>query len=321
MIEQAREGSSLYWGLAIPDRLRSGVGEQIGLPQTPYLAFDLGMWYYTGFGSGPYSNPTLFNIEGRYQETQVGSKLQEFGYEKLDHQNIFYYALHDDNEPALDYPLRTHTLNRISLLDDRFLAAAATDLLVSLIDVNQGKSDSLMDRKPYALLAGAAGEELLSGAFRSSSVIKDPGSPSNFVALSFHIYEKYMEGPDKWEALSPYDLALSGYRVRDGIEEIVIALYYLDAAAAPKDRDNLEHRWNTLRVDFPRIYEDLSVTEACAPFVTEVKEGQDYSMLVATCPLKRGHLDNRLFDNTFLWKAVPHWLLYPDLDELKGPQG
>lgn len=321
MIEQVTEGRFSYTGLAIPNRLWTGGGEQIGLPKTSYLAFDLGMWYFTGFGlgSGPYSNPTFFNMEGRYQETQVVSKLREFGYEELDHQNISYYALHKDNEPTLNYPLRTHTLNRITLADDWFLAAAATDLIESLIDTHQGRGDSLLQSESHRGLAQALGEGLLTGSFRNALVIKDPGSPSGFASSSLRIYERYTESPDKWEALSPYDLTLTGYRVRDGVEEIVIALYYPDPASAQRDRIELEHRWNTLKVNFgASSLEEGPLSQACAPFTIRVIEEQDYSILIGTCPLKRGQFPDILLDQTYLWRAVPHWLLYPDPEELKS---
>lgn len=65
------------------------------------------------------------------------------------------------------------------------------------------------------------------------------------------------------------------------------------------------------------MYEDVAVSEACAPFVSEVNEGQAYSALAATCPKKRGQLMDPVFNDTFLWSVVPHWLLYQDLAELK----
>ena len=321
LLEFVAEGSPLYAILAIPNRLWTGGGEQIGLPKTSYLAFDLGMWYFTGFGlgSGPYSNPTFFNMEGRYQETQVVSKLREFGYEELDHQNISYYALHKDNEPTLNYPLRTHTLNRITLTDDWFLAAAATDPIESLIDTHQGRGDSLLQSESHRELAKALGKGLLTGAFRDALVIIDPGSPSGFPSASLRILEKYIEGPDKWEALSPYDLTLTGYRVRDGVEEMVIALYYPDPASAQRDRIELEHRWNTLKVNFgASSREEGPLSQACAPFTIRVIEEQDYSILIGTCPLKRGQFPDILLDQTYLWRGVPHWLLYPNLEELKS---
>jgi len=261
-------------------------------------------------------NPAFFNIEGRYQVTQVVSKLREFGYEEIDHQNIFYYALHEDNEPTLNYPLRTHTLNRMALTDDWFLAAAATDLIERLIDTRQG-GDSLLLSESHRELAQAIGEGLLTGSFRDAQVIKDPGSPSGFAASSLRLYEEYMEGPDKWEALSPYDLTLTGYRVRDGIEELVIALYYPDPASAQEDRAELEHRWNTLKVNFgASSREEGSLSQACDPLTSRIIEGQDHSIFIGSCPLKRGEFPDILLDQTYLWKAVPHWLLYPNLDEL-----
>ncbi|MEE9261886.1 MAG: hypothetical protein V3U95_04830, partial [Dehalococcoidia bacterium] len=192
------------------------------------------------------------------------------------------------------------------------------DLIASLINIHHGSGDSLIGSVPHRRLADAIGDGMLSGAFKSRAVIKDPGIPGNYAQLSLPIFQKYIDGPDKWQTLSDYDLTLAGYRITDGVEEIAIALYYPDPTLAERDGGELEHRWNTYRVNLPTLNEDYLATKACAPFTIRVIEEQDYSILIGTCPLKRGQFPDILLDQTYLWRAVPHWLLYPDPEELKS---
>lgn len=62
------------------------------------------------------------------------------------------------------------------------------------------------------------------------------------------------------------------------------------------------------------------LTQLCAPLTTQVVEGRDYSVLIGICPMKRGQLPDAILDLPFLWRDVPHWLLYPDLEDLKSTQ-
>ena len=315
--EQLNQGRDPFSHLALPPGLsRSSDGQTIGLPGVTTLAFDLGIWYFTGFVSGPYANPTFFNIEGRYVQEQIFSNMEGLEFRKVDFKDTFYYALHQDNEPALDYPLKTHTLNRIAVLDDWFLAAAATRQMQALIGVRDGSSGSLLESKAHRTLAEAAGRGLLTGAFKGPSIIRDPGSPTNFRDLSQGLMQPYVDGPKKWQPLTPFRLTLSGYRVRDHAEEIVMALYYDDPAAAQDDKAKLESRWNTFEWDFATTSDLNLLSDACSPFSAEATKGPDYSLLVASCPITRGQIEDILIDNPYIWKAVPHFVLYPNLDDL-----
>ena len=60
---------------------------------------------------------------------------------------------------------------------------------------------------------------------------------------------RYLAGPDQWGQLSPYDLALLGYRVQSDAEETVVALHYPDPTAAAGDVGELERRWNSFYFD------------------------------------------------------------------------
>ena len=316
--EQLNQDSSPFALLAFPPGLKmSSGGQTIGLPGVPTLAFDLGIWYFTGLASaGAYADPTFLNIEGRYVQEEIFSNMERLEFRKVDFKDTFYYALHQDNKPTLDYPFRTHTLNRIAVLDEWFLAAAATHQMQALIGVRDGSAGSLLESKAHRTLAEAAGSGLLSGAFKDAAVIRVPGSPTNFGGLSQGFMQPYVDGPKKWQPLAPFRLTLSGYRVRDHAEEIVIALYYDDPAAAQDDKAKLESRWNTFEWDFATTSDLIPLSDACSPFSAEAIMGPDYSLLVASCPIIRGRIEDRLIDNPYIWKAVPHFVLYPNLDDL-----
>ena len=309
-LEQAKQRKDPFARLADPPGLnRSSGGEVLGLPGVPFLAFDLGIWFFPGFAKGPYKNPTFFNIEGRYFPEQIVSAIETLEYKRVNYRDAFYYGLHPDNAPALDYPYRTHTLNRVAVLDNWFVAAAATQQMEELIRVHDGSMESLLESKAHVTLTEAVDGELLSGVFRDLSIIKNPGSPENFSALIAQTMKPYLDGPKAWQPLTPFVLTLSGYRVRDGMDEIVIALYYEDPIAAQQDQVKLEHRWNTFEWDFAANSDHMPLINGCSPFSTEIMAGEDYSVLVASCPLVRGSVEDILLDNPNMWQAVPHLIL------------
>lgn len=309
-LEWLELGKDPFARLAYPPGLnKSSGGEAIGLSGVPLFAFDLGIWFFTGFGRGSYEKPTFFNIEGRYFPEQIVSAMETLEYKKVNFRDFFYYGLHPNNAPVLDYPLRTHTLNRVAVIDDWFVAAAATQQMEDLINVRDGHVESLLQSKAHLTLAQAVNGDLLSGTYRDLSAIKNPGSPVNFSAMITDKLQPYMDGPNEWQSLTPFVLSLSGYRVRDGIDEIVIALYYDDPIAAQEDQVQLEHRWNTFEWDFATNSDPMPLVNGCSPFSTETLIGEDYSVLVANCPLVRGLVEDQLIDNPYMWQAVPHFVL------------
>ena len=56
-------------------------------------------------------------------------------------------------------------LKRVAFNDDLFLAAPATSVMTSLIDVEQGTASSLADSRAHKALAQAVGSDLVSGMF------------------------------------------------------------------------------------------------------------------------------------------------------------
>ncbi len=320
--QDGTEGRFVYGPLSIPTPLQVGSGEQMGLPVAPYLAFDLGIWDFRGIGE---ENPTYLNIQGRYAAAEIGSKLAKWEsedrgkeYDALDYLGQVYYAMYADYEDDIFCcPLRFSTFNRIALTNDWLLASLGTDMLEALFDLRSGVAPSLIESKSHRQLAEAVGEGLLGGVFRKRTVVEE--SLSHFASFGSSPIERYLEEPFKWENLSPFGLSLTGYRFVDGREEIVIALRYSDPHAAKGDKAELERRWNGLVEDFASGGEPVPVTSACGPFTTKLIEGQDHSILIGKCPLQRGEFPNALLDQPYLWKNVPHWLLYPAPSLLEKP--
>ena len=148
---------------------------------------------------------------------------------------------------------------------------------------------------------------------------RDPDSTRSVDRL-----DRYMEGPDQWGQLSPYDLALLGYRVRGDAEETVFALYYPDPAAAAGDSGELEKRWNSFHYDPTGTRaesEEVLATLSCSPFSTAIIEGAGHSVLIGTCPVLRSEEWDNAVKGPSLWSSLfgsseLHFLVR-DLEELK----
>ena len=97
--------------------------------------------------------------------------------------------------------------------------------------------------------------------------------------------DSHLTGPEAWGKLSPYSVALFGYRVQDDVEETVIALHYFDPSAAKRDAGELEKRWNSFHLS---VEYGVPVTNSCSPLSTKVEESEESSILLATCPVIRG---------------------------------
>jgi hypothetical protein len=97
----------------------------------------------------------------------------------------------------------------------------------------------------------------------------------------------YVDGPKDWGELSRYSQALLGYRVTDGGDEMVTALYYPDPQAAARDAAELEKRWKTYLFYESSYFgpdaKPIPLTDFCAPFSTEVVQYEDSSVLIGTC--------------------------------------
>jgi hypothetical protein len=171
-------------------------------------------------------------------------------------------------------------------------------------------------------LVHAIGEGLLGGAFMPPDWILENWNTVNTGPVSR--LDRYTDGPEQWGQISPYDLALFGYRVQGDAEETVIALYYPDPAAAARDSGEFEKRWNSFYYD-PKgplaDPEEVPATLSCSPFSTTIIEGTDHSVLLGACPVLRTEEWNVEVKGPSLWS----WLfstrelqfLVQDLKELQ----
>ena len=267
-------------------------------------AFDLGVW------SGPSNQPMprFIITEGGWDAEAVVDRLEALGnherelaYEKADYKGTPYFTRSQDYRfpLATSHPNVSAELNRVVVEDDRLLAAPATFIIEDLIDVREGDAPSLIESQAHLLLARGIGQGLIGGVFITSDWIAEHAvgsfrfsnrqrcSPTTVGvcewfsdALDMHLAE-----PDPWGKLSPYDVALLGYRVQGDTEETVIALHYSDPDAAKRDAEELAKRWNSfhLFVEF-----GVPVTDSCAPLSTKIEEAENHSLLLATCSVIRG---------------------------------
>lgn len=312
-----RAWERLHNGVPLHPHLRPRGQTMIDLIGVDVVAFDLSVWSWQ-FGK---NKPTFLLAEGAFDRERVAGGLQALDYKASDYGGTTYFRLNED----FDLSLLTHPLglpfNRVALLGDQILAAPSTGIIEQLIDANRGESPNLLESEPHRALTVAIGEGLLGGAFMPPHWIVENWNTVNTRSVSR--LDRYLEGPNQWGQLSPYDLAVFGYRVQGDAEETVVALYYPDPAAAARDSGELEKRWNSFYFD-PKgpIGDPIEVpaTLSCAPFATSIIEGTDHSVLVGACPVLRSEERNPAVIGPSLWS----WLfpgelqfLVQDLEELK----
>jgi hypothetical protein len=300
-------GRSFYEGLTGPPMDQPNP-DLIGLAGPPVAYSDSGVWYFTPRTSGTFGAPRSLSIKGNWPQEQMVPKLLELGYKELEYQGVSYFALHEDYISELTHPLRnrSYAINRIAFMGDRLLSAPATDLLTPLIDVQQGNVATVRESVPHVALTRALGNGLLAGIFHPHADLNPPDGV-DFPA-------EHLSGPNAWQSLSPYEVALRGYRLRDGVDEFVIALYYNDPMAAAPDALELEFRWSTITTEREVNYrtKSFSVSTVCSPFSTEVIEGDDFSILIASCPIMKEAEEDNPFGSPYLWFELPRWFLAQD---------
>ena len=310
----------LYSGAPLHPLLSERVKNMIDLIGVDVVAFDLSTWSWQSGNR----TPTFLLAEGSFDRENVAGGLQALDYKEGDYAGTAYYWLNEDFAPSL-HPLGLLLgllLNRVALLEDQILAAPSTEILEQLIDANRGESPNLLESEPHRTLIQAIGEGLIGGAFMPPHWIVENWNTVNTGPVSR--LDRYMAGPEQWGRLSPYDLALFGYRVRGDAEETLIALYYPDPAAAARDSVELEKRWNSFDYDPTGPVGDpkeVPATLSCSPFSTTIIAGADHSVLVGACPVLRTEEWNVEVKGPSLWGCLfftrELQFLVRDLKELK----
>ena len=257
--------------------------------------------------------PQFLSVDITFPEDKLVSNLPELGYEKAEHQGTTFYTIHEDHDRPIAYPWRLDAgINRIAFVNGRLLAAAATDIMTSLIDVEQDRVPSLADNEAHQAFAETVGQDLLSGAFYPYSVINRDWAPGS---ISDYKRGAIIDGPDRWESLSVYELVLIGYKLSDRGYEIVVGLFYPDPEAADGDALKLQHRWETFVAVAP--YEGSKLAQACAPLSTEVIQGEGYSILAGSCPVLLNKEAHPAFRTARLWRNIQTAIFTQDIEKLK----
>jgi hypothetical protein len=311
----------LYEGLSmLPAGLDSYSGtlnEKVGLD---FGAFDMGVWAVLNPAKTHYATA----LQGVFDRDLIAQNLLALEYKREEHNGTPYFWLNEDFKVSIKHPLRLIGLylNRVALIGDRVLASPATGPIASMIDAQYGRTSNLMDSRAHRALVEAVGEGLIGAVIMPSGWIIDTWEQVD--EENVERPDAYLEGPDQWGTLSPYEQALMGYRIRDVEEETVVALYYPDPAAAAKDSGELGKRWRTFRFETGASgYEDVvSVGDICSPLTIETIALADASLSIATCPVTRP--DDR---RPHVWEGPNLWVqlftmrqmhfLAPDLEKLK----
>lgn len=260
-------------------------------------------------------SPTFLSLEPTFPKDPVIAKLLESGSEEVDYLGVTYYTRNEDYIGSLQDPLTRSVpiLNRVAFINDRFLAASATSVMTSLIEVEQGTASSLAGSKAHNALAQAVGPDLLAGIFWPFTQMNSDWAPGSIADYRGPVI---MDGPDRWESLSVYEVVLVGYRVREGVDEIVSALFYPDPEAAKGDAAKLKRRWETYVA--PGSSEGPQLVQGCAPLTTRVIKGDAFSILEASCPVI-WHPTQRYhpFQSSLLWQTLTPDIFTQDIAKLK----
>ena len=265
--------------------------------------YNLGVWSELR----GYQAPHFAIFEGISDVDGMLRGLAEQGFEETDYNATPYWRIYEDYRFDIRRdPIRIlfTSWNRVALMENRILTAPATYILHNLIDLQKGESPSLLQSPSHLALSRIVGKGMMGGIFITPDWIVENENGSFSLQILFdgrtvgcceidpNALDSHLTGPEAWGKLSPYSMALFGYRVQDGVEETVIALHYSDPDAARKDAGELEKRWNSFHLF---VEYGVPVTNSCSPLSTEVEESEDSSILLATCPVIRGTEEDETF--------------------------
>ena len=316
----------IYEGIAIDiDFLSKTVilKDRVGLD---VYAFDRSIWS----SEARHEAPGFLLVQGKFDIENVIDNLIELGYTKDSHMGADYYRLGDDFGYSIAHPLRGLglTLNRVAWLDQWLAAARSTGIVAKLIDVQRGDASSLLESESHRALAEAVGEGLIGGAFLPPQWVLENWNTVNTGPVER--LDRYMEdaeeGDGRWERLSPYSLALFGYRAWEDAEETVVALFYTDPTAAEHDAQELKKRWDGFHYTLSGLMgeetPEVPATASCSPFSTSIFRQPAYSVLVGTCPVLRSEAPDPTVKGPSLWSwlfdARELQFLVGDLNDLRN---
>ncbi len=281
--------------------------------QFNYLIWEYNLGIWSDYRGGQV--PRFMIFEGISDADGMLRGLAEQGFEQTTYNGTRYWRIYED----FRYDIRRHPMrllqaswNRVAIMDNHILTAPATSIIENLIDVQKEESANLLESPPHLALSRVVGRGMIGGVF----VTPDWIAENAFGSFRFNIrvgdittlgccefrpdaLDTHLTEPDAWDKLSPYSLALFGYRVQDGVEETVIALHYFDPDAARRDAAELAKRWNSFHL---HVELDVPVADSCSPLSTRVEQSEESSVLLATCPvIRRAGEDETLAPGPDLW--------------------
>ena len=299
----------IYEGLrdTPPDVDFNFLHDELGLD---LFAYDFGIWHSSRIRHAP----NFMLMEGGQDIQDTSNRLVDLGFEETSYRGTAYYKINEDFLFDLRHPLRilTTSFNRIALVDDQVLATPATSILEDLIDVQNGSAPSLLDSSPHLALARAVGDGMIGGVFLTPEWVAEHAFGSftaqwrvaNTAMCCYTnptLLDQHLTGPDPWALLSPYSLALFGYRVQGDAEETVIALYYPDPSGAERDARELEKRWNSFHL---RVQDNVPVADSCSSLSATVERQGESSLIVATCSVIRDAEEEATVRGPALWLSL-----------------
>ena len=209
-------------GRAIHPELKTNMVDMNELMGLDFRFYEHGIWSWKPGNS----SITFMVFQGPIEGQQATDKLKGLGFRETIYRDTTYFELDEDFSFDVRHQLRRTGLlfNRLALLENSIIAAPATEIIERLIAARQTDSRTLMDSVPHSSLVRAAGEGLVSGAFFGPRWIVESWNSVN--PKPPEQLDRYRAGPEAWETLSDYSLALLGYRIRENRDEMVIALNY-----------------------------------------------------------------------------------------------
>ena len=307
-------------GRALHPEIAANIVKLKELMGLDFSSYEQGIWSWK---PGNRSR-TFMAFQGPMEGQQAADKLEELGFGETNYMDTAYYELDEDFSVDVKHQLRRTGLlfNRLALPGDSVLAAPATEIIESLIAARQAGSQTLSASPPHSALAETAGDEMVSGAFFGPVWIAETWNTVNPGPADR--LDRYRTGPEAWGTLSRYSLALLGYRAGENGDEMVIALYYSQAADAEADSRELAARWDSYLYDpFGPSGgdDDIPLNQACSPLSVNTIQSAEHSMIVGSCPFIKDGETNSGISGPSLWV----WLfdtkqlefLAPDIEEIR----
>lgn len=246
-------------------------------------------------------------IEDNFDETLIGGKLTEQGYEQAEYGTNNYYWKNDDMKADIRSDIGRQILaqlNRVAVLDNTIVTAPTTGIMTSILDAMTGNVTKVIDNAACRAVADSLGDVLGAVLITPDRVLK--------ITPATEIPAFDLPAAANWGKLHDYSLFGTGYK-DDGKERYwVISLYYDDKEAAEADAAELVSRLESYIFNTPlERMENIPLTskyEVGKPVVREYSSGAALTVACRYLPETTG--SSSLF--TLVLQARDLLFLAPD---------